>query len=139
MSLRWKSLSTVLMVMGMSAQVTADEPPKKPAEIYVSGWMKLKMEYSKNILEGIAKADFDEIAKNAEGMQGLNQVEGFVRRNVPGYAVQLEIFKDATAELVKQSNRDNLEGSALAFTQLTLSCIHCHKRLREEARPIPKK
>jgi hypothetical protein len=30
-------------------------------------------------------------------------------------------FVDADAEIVKQANQDNLEGSTLAFTQFTIS------------------
>jgi len=118
--------------------VGAEEPAKKPPEFYVSGWMKLKLEYSQNILAGIAKADYDSIVKNAEGMQTLTTIEAFMRRKTPGYSVQVEQFKDATAELIKQAKKDNVEGAALAFTQMTLSCVNCHKRLREDAKPVPK-
>jgi hypothetical protein len=44
-----------------------------------SFWMKKKLEYSQNILGGIANADFDKIVENAEAMRGLSKVEGFIR------------------------------------------------------------
>lgn len=104
-------------------------------ERYSSGWMKLKLEYSQKLMEAIAKADYDAIVQTAEGMQTLTTIEEFVRGKMPGYVVQLEIFKDANAELIRQGKRENIEGTALAFTQLTLSCVNCHKRLRESAKP----
>ena len=64
-------------------------------------------------------------------MQALSKFEWFVRGQTPGYRTQLEIFLDANKEIVKQAEQDNLEGSTLAFTQLTMSCVNCHKHLRE--------
>src|SRR5215510_10461757 len=122
-NLRWFGVFLMMACQTAGSQ----EPAKKPGELYVSGWMKLKLEYSQNILAGIAKADYDLIVKNAQGMQALTSIEGFVRGKTPGYAVQVEQFKEATAELIAQAKKDNVEGSALAFTQLTLSCVNCHK------------
>lgn len=106
------------------------ETPAKE-ESHPSVWMKLKLDYSQKILQGLAEGDFDRIAQNAEAMQAFNKFESLLRRRPPGYVAQLELFKDANAELIKQANRENLDGATLAYTQLTLSCIHCHKRLRE--------
>jgi hypothetical protein len=122
--------------------VSADEPPKQPKESTKdkpsSSWMKLKLDYSQKILAGIATADFDQIVRSAEAMEGLTTIEGFVRGRVPGYATQLEIFKDANAELIKQGKRGNVEGTTLAFTQMTLSCVNCHKKLRDESKTSTK-
>jgi len=79
----------------------------------------------------LAIGDFEKIAENAQAMQGLSKVEWFIRGQAPGYRTQLEDFLDANKEIIKQAERDNLEGSTLAFTQLTISCVSCHKRLRE--------
>jgi cytochrome c556 len=117
---------------GLPAATLAEE--KEPAETsnQPSIWMKKKMDYSQNILSGLATADFDKIAENAQAMQGLSKMEWFVRGKMPGYRTQLEIFLDANAEILKQAKQDNLEGSTLAFTQLTISCVNCHKQLRAE-------
>ena len=96
--------------------------------------MKKKLDYSQNILSGLASGDFDKIVENAEAMQGLSKVEWFIRGRTPGYRTQLEIFLDANGEIIKQAKQDNLEGSTLAFTQLTISCVNCHKQLRASKR-----
>ena len=97
-----------------------------------SFWMQKKLEYSKNILGGIATADFDRIVENAESMRRLSSIEGFIRGRTPGYRTQLQIFEDAADEIVRQGKKDNVDGAALAFTQLTISCVNCHKQLREQ-------
>jgi hypothetical protein len=122
----------VLGMMGLAAAVAPAEE-KKPAENAADApsiWMKKKLDYSQNILAGLAEADFDKIAENAQAMQGLSKVEWFIRARTPGYRTQLEVFLDANADLVKEAKKDNLEGSAFAFTQMTISCVNCHKKIR---------
>ena len=95
-----------------------------------SFWMKQKLIYSQNILHGLVAEDYDEIHQNAMAMKGLNQVEYFVRRKPEGYRTQLRIFQYAVDELAKNASDDDLEGATLAFTQMTISCVNCHKQLR---------
>lgn len=111
----------------------------KPAEVSLPGadaqptpfWMRKKLDYAQQILGGIAEGDYDRIAHNAASMKALSRIEGFVRGRTPGYRTQLQIFQDATEELMRQAEKENVDGAALAFTQLTISCVNCHKQLRE--------
>jgi len=120
-------------IMTLQAPIIANGDDKAEAgkEQPVSFWMKKKLEYSQNILAGIANADFDKIVVNAESMRDLSKIEGFVRGGMPGYRTQLHIFEESTDEIIRQAKKDNVDGAALAFTQLTISCVNCHKHLRE--------
>ncbi len=96
-------------------------------------WMKKKLEYSQNILSGLATADFDAIGKNAEGMNRLSKVEKWARRtDAEEYRAQLRVFLTANQDLIRQADRKNIDGATLAFTQITLSCVNCHKVLRDQ-------
>jgi hypothetical protein len=33
--------------------------------------------------------------------------------------------------LIRQADKENLDGAALAYVQLTLSCVNCHKVVRD--------
>lgn len=104
-------------------QVTAERP--------MSFWMEKKLVYSKSVLESLTKGDFDQLAKQSERMRLLGKMEGLVRRKNENYRVQLQTFDTASQELVRQANHHNAEGAALAFNQLTTSCVACHVLLRE--------
>ena len=137
-TLRWKWTSVCLVLCSLAAAAMAQDKDKaaggKNAEGKdqpVSFWMQRKLEYSRNILGGLATDDLDKVLKNAQSMRNLSTIEGFVRRQTPGYATQLRIFEEATDEIIHQAKRDNLDGAALAFTQLTVNCVNCHKRLRD--------
>lgn len=123
------TLTVAIMARGDDKGQVEKQPTEsgQPA----SYWMKKKLEYSQNILAGIATADYEKIVANAESMRNLSKIEGFIRGQTPGYRTQLHIFQESADEIVRQAKRDNVDGAALAFTQLTISCVNCHKHLRE--------
>lgn len=106
------------------------DAPKISAAKPMSFWMNAKLTGSKSILEALAKGDFDKLESEASQMRLIGKLEGFVRRTNPDYKTQLHTFDLANQELVRQAKRQNVEGAALAFNQLTTSCVACHVMLR---------
>jgi hypothetical protein len=128
---RWLTPAFLIMSVLCSAIGSAADQAPPSSDQPMSFWMQRKLEYSKNILAGIAAGDFDKIVTSAESMRKLSTVEGFIRGQTPGYRTQLQIFEASADEIIRQGKNDNAEGAALAFTQLTISCVNCHKQLRE--------
>lgn len=108
-----------------------DDTVKKSESKTGSFWMEQKLRFSKEILTGLANADFDQLARNAELMRGLNRVEAFMRGRKEGYRDQLKQFDMANKAIIRAAQNGNLEGATLAFNQLTISCVTCHQHLRE--------
>jgi len=109
-----------------SAQKPAEQEPE------ANFWMKKKLEFSQHILAGLATADFDQISKSAKSMNKLSQIERWTRRtNAEEYRTQLQFFRFANDDLVRQAEKKNIEGVSLAFSQLTLTCVNCHKVIRD--------
>ncbi len=105
------------------------QPAKEEGHSY---WMKKKLEFSEHILAGLATADFEKISTAAKSMKNLNQIEEWAhRKNADEYRTQLHIFRFANGELVRQAEKKNIDGVALAYSQLTLSCVNCHKLMRD--------
>jgi hypothetical protein len=122
------------MVIGC-ATVAADEPKNKKTEAKqghkpVSFWMEKKLDYTQDILRGLVTGDLDDVAEKAEQMRLLSKVEGWIRNRKPGYRAQLQAFEFANAEILRHAQADNVDGATIAFQQLTISCVSCHKMLR---------
>lgn len=117
---------TVIALVFVAARVAGAAEPEEP-----SFWMKKKMEYSQNILEGLAKADFAAIEKNASSMNSLAQIENWVRANTPEYKRELTTFRAANKGLIRMAQDEDVDGATLAFMQLTQSCVQCHKLIRD--------
>lgn len=123
-------VATVVLGCGLVYGILADdEAAKKKSD--PSFWMKEKLVFSERILEGLSTGDLDLINKNATAMKGLNRIEAFVRREPIAYRTQLQVFQFSVEELIRTSQENNLDGAALAFTQMTISCVNCHKHLRK--------
>jgi cytochrome c556 len=118
---------TMAVLCGICLTAWSQEPEKQP-----SVWMRTKLEHSQKILGGLAAGDFDAIAASARAMNNLSALERHVRAGAPGYRDQLHLFRIANEDLIKQAQQDNLDGCALAFHQLTLSCVKCHQALRDK-------
>lgn len=111
-----------------SSATTADSPDGQ--EQKPSHWMERKMRLSKAAFEGIAKGDFDQIRSSARDMKVLSRAEHFVRSKPESYRIQLKLFRFANDELMKSAQSKNIESATLAFNQLTVSCVNCHKIIR---------
>ena len=105
----------------------AEEHAEKP----VSFWMEKKLEYSQDILRGLAIGDLQMVAEKAEQMRVVSRIEGWVRNRKPGYRAQFQAFELANAEILRNAKADNLDGATIGFQQLAISCVSCHKILRD--------
>jgi cytochrome c556 len=95
-------------------------------------WMQKKLELSQAILAGLATGDFEQIRDKAVTMQKLSTVEGWARRSsAKEYRRQLKIFQQATEAVIQRAEQGDLDGATLGFTHLTVSCVNCHKHLRD--------
>jgi hypothetical protein len=119
------SLSTLCSPGAGGQEKKADDKDK------ASLWMKSKLELSKNILSGLTKGDFETVTQNAASMNILTYLEMWSHADRRGYKQQVAAFEMANKELVKQSVAKNIDGTVLAYNQLTISCVQCHKIVRD--------
>ena len=127
--MRRSSVLGVLCIVLLPLALGAEDPKDEPEP---SVWMKQKLKYSQEILNGLALEDYDLIEKSALSMKGLSRIEAFVRQKPEGYRTQLKTFEFSVSELARNAEDKNIDGATLAFTQMTISCVNCHKELRKE-------
>lgn len=94
-------------------------------------WMKQKLVASQNILGGLTKADFDAVRLNAESMLFVGYLEKWVRAETREYKNMMRDFEYANKSLIRASREKNLDSATLGYVQLTLSCVNCHKVVRD--------
>lgn len=98
-----------------------------------SQFMRLKLEYSKRVLEGLALEDYGLIGDNARRLKRLSEAaewEDPMIPNVHEYLPYTTEFQRLTDELSKSAKEKNIDGATLAYVQLTMSCVKCHKYVR---------
>jgi len=131
MKFRLISLSATAIVIGSLSVCLTDAQEKSSDREPPSIWMKKKLEHAQKILAGLTEADFDKIRLNAQDLNFLNALEKWERSDMPEYKRQLGFFEFANRELIRQASEKNLDGAMLAYHQLTISCMQCHRVVRD--------
>jgi hypothetical protein len=97
----------------------------------VSDLMRQKLEHAQKILEGIALNDFDKIEKNAEDLMLISKQLEWQVLKTPRYELHSNQFRRAVEGLIEKARDKNLDGAALSYVEVTLTCVKCHKYVRE--------
>jgi len=103
-----------------------DRDSKKVSEL-----MHRKLTCSQKILEGISTNDLDKVSKNAEELVQISKDAEWLVIKTPRYEVHSLEFQRAAENLVEKAKEKNLDGATLSYVDLTLSCVKCHKYVRE--------
>jgi hypothetical protein len=93
--------------------------------------MKFKLHYSQSVLEGIATENFVLIATNAVNLSRLSQSAGWAVRQTADYQRLTRDFSQAADNLHQRALKQNVDGATVAYFQLTVSCVNCHRYLRD--------
>jgi len=93
--------------------------------------MTKKLENSQKVLEGIALNDFDKITKHAEELIRISKAAEFKVLKTPQYELYSNEFRRSAESLIQNAKEKNLDGAALSYVDMTLTCVRCHKHVRE--------
>lgn len=111
------------------------DPPKKPADRgqeKVSDLMHKKLQNSQKVLEGLALNDFKLIGRHAEELIDISKQAEWKVLKTPTYELHSNEFRRIADRLIKDAKDKNLDAAALSYVELTLTCVRCHKYVREE-------
>src|SRR4051812_29421941 len=126
-----KSWSTRLAVLSLLAGAvllpghTRAAPKKKPDNL-----MQKKLTAAQKVLEGIATEDFDLVRENADALQSISTQAGWKAKGKT-HKMYLLAFQNAAEDLVKHAKKKNADAAALSYVELTLTCVKCHKHVRD--------
>lgn len=106
---------------------TLENEDEKRAE-----FMRLKLDYSKNVLEGLSTDRLALVARNAKDLKLMSAAALWDVPKIPmlEYSEYTADFQRIADELAREADAGNLDGATLAYVQLTLSCVNCHKYVR---------
>ena len=119
------ALLAALLVAGFAAAVGPADPKVTTREV-----MKLKLESSQRVLGGIATEDFGIVLVNAQKLAALSQAAGWQARQTPEYKQFTAEFRRHAEALQKAARDQNVDAASVAWFQLTISCVNCHRHLR---------
>ncbi|MFM8360060.1 MAG: hypothetical protein ACKOET_16055 [Verrucomicrobiota bacterium] len=104
--------------------------------------MRRKLDHSQRVLRALATADFAAMETNALRLVRLSEASGWSPSKSAEYPLFTQEFRRAVEELAGAARGRNIDAATVAYTQLTFSCVACHKHLRgrppgQAAAPLP--
>ena len=97
-----------------------------------SDFMKVKLDITREIVGGLAMADFTKIAQGAEELKKLSLESGWNVLTTPDYLQLSAEFRGSTDRLRQAAASKNIDGTTLAYFEVTLNCVRCHKYIRDK-------
>jgi cytochrome c556 len=119
--------SLLLLTIAMLAAV-ATSPAA--GEDTLSAFMKAKLLHAEKTLEGLAKEDYDLIAKHSQAISLLCEDEMWAVLKTPEYQERSNEFRRSVDAITTAARKKNLEAATLAYVDATLKCVSCHKFVR---------
>jgi len=94
-------------------------------------FMRMKLNYTQNILEGLTTRDFGLIISGAEEVERITQAEAWNSNDFADYQKISDELRSVAKHLKKAGQNSNLEAAALRYFELTMKCMDCHQYLRK--------
>jgi len=111
----------------MKPPATTDSFPIPPE----SEAMKEKLKHAHALLNALTAGDADALRRNAEVLTLIADMRVFVAAyKTDEYRFQAQAFKHAADDLLKASKEKNLDAAALAYSDMTRTCVKCHTHFR---------
>ena len=117
-----------LAAAALAAQETTKRPPTR------AEFMRLKLEYSKKVLEGLTMENYDSISTSAKALKRLSEAAEWETPSIPNateYLVFTTEFQRVADDMLKKAKDKNIDGATLAYVRMTMNCVNCHKYVRE--------
>jgi hypothetical protein len=125
------SIGLALAAAALSAQEGVQRPRTR------AEFMRMKLDYSKKVLEGLTLEDYETISKNAKALKKLSEAAEWEVPTIPNatdYIVYTTEFQRLADEMVQKAKEKNIDGATLAYLRSTMNCINCHKYVRQAAK-----
>jgi len=119
-----------ILVLGLSAALVPLGSGQQPND-GLARIMKEKLKNSQLVMEGMALADFAKIRKGADELIQLSKTAEFMVHKTPRYEVYSNDFRRAAETIYQKAKDQNIDGVALAYVDMTLTCVRCHQYVRE--------
>ena len=98
-----------------------------------SRFMQRKLDYSREVVAGLTNEDYSQISNAAQNLMLLSQESAWQVATTPEYLKASSDFRETVARLRESGKEKNLDGATIAYFEVTLSCVRCHRQLRKRA------
>ncbi|HSF15898.1 MAG TPA: hypothetical protein VLK65_10140 [Vicinamibacteria bacterium] len=92
--------------------------------------MQAKAGYAHRLLDAVVQDDFETIRDQAFRLRAVAETADWRVVDTPEYTRASDAFVRATERLLDAARESNGDAAALAYMDITLQCVHCHRYMR---------
>lgn len=107
-----------------------EEPESDHEKAKLAKFMRKKLNAAEKILEGLVIEDFGLIRQGAAQLKKMSSAEQWRVSNNALYRQYSGEFRRKVERLEDMAKEKKLEGAALTYLEVTMSCLECHKYVR---------
>jgi hypothetical protein len=109
--------------------VTPAQPQPQPKQPPV---MVRKLTHAQKVLEALAREDYAQMATHADGLAACVKDATWRINQTERYVMFSTDFSRGIASLQKAAKDKKNDAATLAFIDMTMTCVKCHRYLRDE-------
>ncbi|MDA0660813.1 MAG: hypothetical protein O2931_09015 [Planctomycetota bacterium] len=126
-----RALLVLVVSVGVSRLLTtgwtADVEPTGRLEAL----MERKLVSAQRVLEGLATEDFDLMRIEASRLHLYSEEAGWQVLQTEEYRRLSNDFRNAAQRIQTSAKEGNLDGASLGYIKLTMTCLECHRHVRQ--------
>lgn len=123
------AFSLVLMLIVVTSR---GQLPEFPQGVRHDQLMDRKLLAVNNAMEGLARADFEQIKQASDQLAALSKDARWNVHTTLEYLQQSEDFRATVTQMKRSAEEKNLDAVGLAYVKLSISCIDCHRYARKK-------
>ena len=126
------TISAVAMLAGLITVTSfqALEINEVRAEEIPGSLMQQKLHHAQELLSALAVADYEGITTHARELQRISLEARWSQPHSNAYAALGDDFRSALDRVAVSAGKQNIDGAALNYLQVVLTCVQCHKVVR---------
>lgn len=125
-------LAAVAVVTGLIivTSIQARDKNEVRAEEIPGSLMQQKLQHAQALLSALAVADYEGMTTHARELQRISLEARWSQPHSNAYADLGDDFRSALDRIAASADKQNIDGAALNYVQVVLTCVQCHKVVR---------
>ena len=96
--------------------------------------MRQKLDHAQQVLEAVVLGQYVSIERYAHELELLSEASTWSPMQTPEYLHYAADFREAARGLAQEARDRDIDGVSLAYMELTMTCVQCHKHVRGSQR-----
>ena len=92
--------------------------------------MDEKLQHAQELLEAMILDDYEAVERLSNELIRVSEDSQWSPSQDPAYLRRARDFRETASALIVQAQAGHPDGIALAYMEMTLTCIQCHRHLR---------